>query len=368
MQIILVYLLKIIVMMTIPARRIKGRGAQMRIANRFSSLVKTRDVEDFEEKELTRSPKTEFIDIFPKTIVNKVVSKDLKFDYSLNPYQGCEHGCVYCYARNSHEYWGYGPGLDFEHKILVKKNAPQLLEELLQKPSWKAAPIMLSGNTDCYQPIERKLGITRELLKVFLKYKHPVAIITKNALIKRDLDIIEQLAKLNLVHVTFSITSLDENVRSFLEPRTSTAAKKLEVMKQMNALNIPVQVMMGPIIPGLNNHEIFKLANEASKSGARNLTYTVVRLNGSVAELFEDFLRKHFPLKADHVLSLIRQCHGGKLSNSRAGVRIKGEGEIARMIGRQITLAREKYMRGRYMPKFNFDLHERHKGHQMFLF
>ena len=204
---------------------IKGRGAQSQVHNKFFKLSHE-ERDDFLNycavEDEDRTVKTTFTETFPKSIINKVTSPDVGMSYSLNPYQGCEHGCVYCYARNSHEYWGYGAGIDFESKILIKKTAPQLLEKKLQSKSWKAATIALSGNTDCYQPIEKSLKITRQLLKVFLKYKHPVGIITKNALIQRDLDILTELAKDNLVSVYLSITSLNEQTRRLLEPRTAS--------------------------------------------------------------------------------------------------------------------------------------------------
>ncbi len=251
---------------------IKGRGAQHQVTNRFAAhSYEMRD--DFlnycaaEGEEATDS-KTSFIDTFPKTIVNKVSSPDVGLEFSLNPYQGCEHGCVYCYARNSHEYWGYGAGLDFEQKILVKQNAVELLEQKFRSKSWKAAPIILSGNTDCYQPVERKLEITRQLLQLFLKYKHPVGIITKNALIQRDIDILEELAKDNLIRVNLSITSLDEKVRQLLEPRTASIKRRLETIEKLSEKGIPVNVMMAPIIPSINSHEILPLVKEIAERGA----------------------------------------------------------------------------------------------------
>ena len=185
--------------------------------------------------------RTQYLEIFPKTILNKVTSTDIGMAYSMNPYQGCEHGCIYCYARNTHEYWGYSAGLDFERKILFKRNAPQLLEAKLNSKNWQPENIMFSGNTDCYQPIEKKLEITREMIKVLLKYKHPVSFITKNKLILRDLDLLKELAKLNLVHVSISITSLNEETRRILEPRTASIKKRLETVKILSDNGIPVK-------------------------------------------------------------------------------------------------------------------------------
>src|ERR1051325_6086344 len=206
----------------------KGRGAQVNPTNRFFNDAYVKAFPEMIDEEMLREEQTQYIEVFPKTIVNKVISPDIPGMYSMNPYQGCEHGCLYCYARTTHEYWGLSAGLDFERKILVKKNAPQLLEETFRKKNWKPSPIMLSGNTDCYQPIERKLEITRRILEVCLKYQHPVALITKNALILRDLDILSELAKLNLAHVMVTITSLNEELRMKLEPRTVTYKNRIK--------------------------------------------------------------------------------------------------------------------------------------------
>ena len=351
---------------------IKGRGAQHQVNNKFSQFsYEMRD--DFlnfcaAEGEEATSSKTAFIDTFPKTIVNKVTSPDVGLEFSLNPYQGCEHGCVYCYARNSHEYWGYGPGLDFEQKILVKRNAVELLEQKLRSKSWKAAPIVLSGNTDCYQPIERKLEITRKLLQMFLKYKHPVGIITKNALIQRDVDILEELAKDNLVRVNLSITSLEERTRQLLEPRTASIKKRLQTIEVLSAKNIPVSVMMAPIIPSINSHEILPLVKEIAERGACGVGYTVVRLNGAIGEVFSEWIRKAMPDRAEKVLHQISECHGGNLNDSRFGTRMKGDGNISDQIAQQFAIARKLYLADRQRPELNRDLHEQYKDGQMKLF
>src|SRR5680860_386281 len=230
---------------------IKGRGAQLNVANKFDAhthsfrdeflnyCASEGEVAPDGSPALNQKSKTVLIETFPKTIVNKITSPDVGMGYSLNPYQGCEHGCVYCYARNTHEYWGYSAGLDFEQKILVKRNAVELLEKKLQSKNWQAAPIVLSGNTDCYQPTEKNLQITRGLLQTFLKYKHPVGIITKNALVQRDIDILKELAADNLVHVNLSITSLDEEIRRMMEPRTASVIKRLETLEKLSSENIP---------------------------------------------------------------------------------------------------------------------------------
>ncbi len=285
---------------------IKGRGAQQNTPNKFLQHIYETRAEFLEfcriEGEEASNTKTQYIPIFPKTIVNKVTSPDVGMLYSMNPYQGCEHGCIYCYARNTHEYWGYSAGLDFEQKILVKKDAPKLLEEKLQSKSWTAKTIVLSGNTDCYQPAEKQFKITRACLELFLKYRHPVGIITKNALVLRDLEILKKLAEYNLIGVNVSVTTLLEETRRVLEPRTATIKKRLETIRILSENQIPVNAMLAPIIPGINSHEIMNLARAVSENGALSFGFTVVRLNGAIGQIFTDWIRKTLPDKADKVL------------------------------------------------------------------
>lgn len=351
---------------------IKGRGAQRNVPNRFFELShEMRD--DFlefcrKEGEISDKNKTLYLEVFPKTIVNKVESPDIGMSYSMNSYQGCEHGCIYCYARNSHEYWGYSAGLDFERRIMVKKEAPKLLEKLLKKKSWKTYPIIMSGNTDCYQPAEKQFKITRQCLEVFLKYRHPVAIITKNALILRDLDLLKALTKDNLIGVNMSITSLSEDTRRILEPRTATIKKRLETVKVLSKNGIPVNVMLAPIIPSINSHEILPLAKAASEHGAVSIAHTIVRLNGAIGDIFKDWIYKTMPDRAEKVLHQIESCHGGSLNDSRYGTRMRGEGKIAEQINNLVKLARLKYFKNKAMPKLNLDLHEQFKDGQLKLF
>ncbi|WP_243473303.1 PA0069 family radical SAM protein [Winogradskyella sp. MH6] len=351
---------------------IKGRGAQRNIHNRFFELShEMRD--DFlefchKEGEIADKNKTQYLNVFPKTIVNKVTSPDVGMAYSMNMYQGCEHGCIYCYARNSHEFWGFSAGLDFERKILVKKDAPKLLEDLLKKKSWKAHTIVMSGNTDCYQPAEKKFQLTKQCLEVFLKYKHPVAIITKNALILRDIELLKALAKDNLISVNISITSLSEETRRILEPRTATIKRRLQTVKELSDNGIPVNVMLAPIIPSINSHEILPMAKAVSEAGALSIAHTVVRLNGAIGEIFTDWICKTMPDRADKVLHQIENCHGGTLNESRYGVRMRGEGQIAKQINDLIALARLKYFKDKSMPKLNIALHEQYKDGQLKLF
>ncbi|PRX48184.1 PA0069 family radical SAM protein [Salegentibacter salegens] len=351
---------------------IYGRGAQLNVSNRFDAH-NHEFRNDFlnhcaNEGDEVQNSKTVLIDTFPKTIVNKVNSPDVGMGFSLNPYQGCEHGCIYCYARNSHEYWGYSAGLDFEQKILVKRNAVELLEKKISSKKWEAMPIVLSGNTDCYQPVEKKLKITRQLLQTFLKYKHPVGIITKNALVQRDIDILKDLAVDNLVNVSLSVTSLEEETRRILEPRTASIKKRLETIEKLSVAGIPVSVMMAPIIPSINSHEIMPLVKAVAERGALGVGYTIVRLNGAIGGIFTDWIKKAMPDRADKVLHQIESVHGGSLNDSRFGTRMKGEGEFASQVAQQFKIAKAKYLKRRERPVLNCDLHEQFKDGQMKLF
>ncbi len=332
----------------------KGRGAQVNTTNKF---LKNRYVEEHDEvldEPLLSHEKTQILFEHPKKIVNAVNSPDLRGMYSMNPYQGCEHGCIYCYARNTHEYWGYSAGLDFERKIIAKPNAAEVLEKQLMNKNWQVAPIMFSGNTDCYQPVERKLQITRSMLEVLLKFRHPVAMITKNSLILRDTDIFQELAKLNLVHIMVSITTLKEDLRLKMEPRTATAKNRLRVIEQLQKAGVPAGIMTAPIIPGLNSDEIPALIEAAANHGADAAGYTMVRLNGSIGAIFKDWIHKNYPDRAEKVLHHIENVHGGQLNDSRYGTRMRGEGNIAQSINQLFKLSVKKHLAGR--DKFEFDL------------
>ena len=287
----------------------KGRGAQQNPANKFLEH-KHETLDDFldyckRNQENPVDPKTRYVPVFPKTIINKVTSPDVPMNYSMNPYQGCEHGCVYCYARNTHEFWGYSAGMDFEKTILVKEDAPKLLEDKIKRKSWKADTIVLSGNTDCYQPAEQKFKLTRACLEIFLRYRHPVGIITKNALILRDLDILKELNKYGLVGVHISVTSLNESTRRILEPRTVSIKKRLKTIKTLSGNDIPVNAMLAPIIPGINSHEILDMAKTVSSHGAISFAQTIVRLNGAIGQIFSEWIKMTMPDKADKVLNQI---------------------------------------------------------------
>ena len=351
-----------------PSNYLNTRGAQLNTPNKFLKNSYVHEHTEALDEPWVPNGHTQVFEEHPKKIVSESSSPDLPHMFSINPYQGCEHGCIYCYARNSHEYYGYSAGLDFERKIIVKRTAPQLLREYFNKKRYKPEVIFLSGNTDCYQPLERKLNITRGLLEVFLQYKNPVSIITKNNVILRDLDLLTELARHNLVHVSISLTTLDEQLRQKLEPRTITASGRLSVIEKLSQHNIPVRVMAAPIIPGLNSKEIPTIVKAAADRGALDAAYTMVRLNGAVGDIFTDWSAKAFPLKADKVLAQIAECHGGQLNDSRYGTRMTGEGKIAESIKQLFTLAYKNHFTGRQMPAYNYSLFTPLQGKQTSLF
>lgn len=330
-----------------------GRGTLINPQNKFRKGISGRlhkeGIDDFE----VSLPRTKFINEYPKSIVSKNDSPDVPFDYSVNPYQGCEHGCVYCYARESHQYWGYSAGLDFESKIVVKQNAPELLERTFLNTKWKVDPITFSGNTDCYQPAERKYKITRELLKICLKYRNPVSIITKNKLILRDLDLLKELANLNLIHVVISITTFNEELRRKLEPRSVTGRSRLETVEKLTNAKIPTGVMMAPIIPGLNMNEIPELIRKASEAGAYDVSHTVLRLNGALEEIFSNWLKAVYPDRAMKILGQVQATHGGKVNDSRFVKRMLGEGKIAEMVSQMVKSGKMKHFKNPGFPGFD---------------
>ncbi len=338
--------------MNLSKSKTEGRGSQINTHNKF--MAQSYEAEDYFDEDFPPAKiKTQFYEENARKVINFTKSPDMYGVNYVNPYQGCEHGCIYCYARNSHEYWGFSAGIDFESKIMVKKNAAELIEKMFQSKSWVCSPLNLSGNTDCYQPAEKKYGITRKILETCLKYRNPVGILTKNALVLRDLDILTELAKLNLTHVFLSITTLDEKLRLALEPRTATATKRLKTLETLANAGIPTGMMTAPIIPGLNDHEIPKLIEAGANAGVLAAGYTVARLNGSIAEIFTDWIRKAFPDKADKVLHQIADCHGGQLNDSRFGTRMTGEGKYAENIRNLHQISVNKHLKGRVLPRYD---------------
>jgi DNA repair photolyase len=322
---------------------IKGRGSTGYLPGRFA-VTTPEAVDDGwheadTEGDITSSPRTEVIEEVARSVITRNQSPDIPFDQSLNPYRGCECWCSYCFARPSHAYLDLSPGLDFETKIFAKTNAPDVLRRELAKPGYRPSPISLGINTDAYQPTERRLQLTRRLIEVLAETKHPFSLITKNALIERDLDLLAPMARERLVHVYFSITTLDNTLSSRLEPRASAPHSRLRAVKQLSEAGVPVGVMFAPVIPWVNDHELEAVLDAAREAGATAAGYVLLRLPHEVAPLFRDWLQTHLPDRAAHVMSTIQQLRGGKDYDSRFGQRLRGEGVYADLLARRFALA-----------------------------
>ena len=314
-----------------------GRGAGSNPKNRFERLEYVPEPADpDEEQPLLR---TQFLQDDTQSILSRNDSPDVPFTYSVNPYRGCEHGCAYCFARPTHEYLGFSAGLDFESKIVVKVRAAELLREALCSPKWKPQTVALSGVTDCYQPIERKLELTRRCLAVLAEFRNPVSVTTKNHLVTRDLDLCRELAAHEAVRVNISITTLDARLAKKLEPRASPPLRRLKAVEQLAEAGVPVCVLMAPCIPGLNDHEMLNIFTAAANAGARDAGFTPLRLPGAVAGIFAQWLDRHAPDKKEKILNRVREMRGGKLNDPRFGSRMRGAGFYAEQMAAMYQVA-----------------------------
>lgn len=322
----------------------KNRGAISNPEGRFETTSTEYFDDGWElEEEILPPFETRLMPEQAKTIISRNDSPDLGFEQSINPYRGCEHGCIYCYARPSHAYVNLSPGLDFETKIFYKMDAAKILEKELNKPGYVCKPIVLGANTDPYQPAEAKFKITRSLLEVLNLYDHPVIIITKSSLVERDLDILQELAQKNLVKLAISITSLSRQLKHIMEPRASTPSARLKTINKLAQHQIPVRAMLAPVIPLINDHELEKILQAVSNAGAHYANYVFIRLPHEVKDLFKEWLAQHFPDRAEHVMSIIRQMRGGKEYDSTFGTRMRGEGEYANLLAIRFQLACKRY-------------------------
>jgi DNA repair photolyase len=345
---------------------IRGRGASANPTNRFELLRYEPGPDD--EPPAPGRPATQFFHDRSSAILTRNDSPDVGFTVSVNVYRGCEHGCIYCYARPTHEYLGLSAGLDFETKVLVKENAPELLRRELQSPKWQPQPIAFSGVTDAYQPIERHLLLTRRCLEVLADFRNPVGIVTKNHLICRDRDVLGELAKFNAVVVFVSVTTLDPALAHVMEPRATAPQGRLEAIRELSAAGIPVGVMNAPIIPGLNDHEMPAVLQAAAAAGATFAGYTVLRLPHGLGPLFETWLEQHFPERKERVLGRIRELRGGKLNDARFGSRMRGEGVLAEAIRSLFHLGRTQAGLQRRGPELSTAAFRRPGGTQLSLF
>lgn len=321
-------------------RVIRGRGAGSNPTNRFVQIHLERDP-DFDPAE-DPGPKTQFYRDETQSVIVFNDSPDVGFSASINPYRGCEHGCIYCYARPFHEYLGFSAGLDFESRIMVKEKAPELLRKELSSPKWKPQSLAISGVTDCYQPAERKFQITRKCLEVLAEFRNPAGIVTKNHLVTRDIDVLQELARHNAVAVFVSVTTLDSAIAQKMEPRASLPHHRIAAVEKLHAAGIPVGVMLAPMVPGLTDHEIPAILDAVAKAGAQYAGFLPLRLPFAVKDLFVQWLEQHFPERKDKVLNRIRAIRGGKLNDPNFGSRMSGEGLFADQMAALFEVAARK--------------------------
>ncbi len=343
---------------TLPDQAIKGRGAVSNRVSRYFREERQRTGDGWDtpaDEDLPPLRTTITIDA-TKTIIARNQSPDIPFDRSINPYRGCEHGCIYCFARPTHAYLGLSPGLDFETKLLMKPDAARLLEQELRKPGYKPAVIAMGTNTDPYQPIEREHRITRGILEVLSRFNHPVGIVTKSALIQRDIDILAPMAEKRLAHAFVSVSTLDRELARKMDPRAPTPPRRLETIRALADAGIPVGVMAAPMIPALNDHEMEQVLEAAVAAGATAASYNVLRLPLEIKDLFREWLETHVPGRAQHVLELIRDLRGGALYDSTFGKRMRGEGPYAELLRRRFQLAKKRLGLDAYKARWDLDL------------
>ena len=346
----------------------RGRGAVSNATGRFEPERREYFDDGWDSLEDLPPFKTDVRDEIAKTIIATNDSPDIAFDRSINPYRGCEHGCIYCYARPSHAYWGYSAGLDFETKLTAKVNAAEALERELSRPGYAPSTIMIGSNTDGYQPIERERKLTRRLLEVLDRFSHPVAIVTKSALVLRDLDILARLASRGLTRVAISITTLDHRLARKMEPRASSPSRRLEAIRQLSAAGVPVAVMTAPLIPALNDAGLERILEAASRAGAIDAGYVLLRLPLEISPIFQEWLAAAFPGRAKHIMSLVRQTRGGKDYVSCFGERQRGTGPYADQIEARFQLALKRYGLSQRRLALRCDLFAKPGGAQLSLF
>jgi DNA repair photolyase len=338
--------------------RLHLRGARSFIQGRFESVAREQFDDGWTPEEQTQSAlKTEVAIERARSILSHNDSPDVGFDRSINPYRGCEHGCIYCYARPSHAYLELSPGLDFETKLFAKTNAAEVLRETLAKPGYVPKPIALGANTDCYQPIERRFRITRQILEVLAECEHPVTMVTKSALVERDIDLLAPMAKKNLVQVFVSIGTLDRELARKLEPRAASPQRRLDVLRTLSSNGIPCGVMVAALIPALNDKTMEHVLEAAAQAGAAEAAYVIMRLPNELKDLFKEWLAEHYPQRAEHVISIVHQMRGGKDNDPRFGTRMTGTGNYAELMEKRFDIACRKFgLNGHGAPRRRAEL------------
>ncbi|SFK63468.1 PA0069 family radical SAM protein [Shimia haliotis] len=357
------------VSLKIDAERRRGRGAVSNAASRYEPARE--EINDGWEIEEARPAFRTFVEEErPRSVITRNTSPDLPFDRSINPFRGCEHGCIYCFARPSHAYLGYSPGLDFETRLVARPLAAQVLDRELRKRGYAVAPMAIGTNTDPYQPVERQYRIMRKVLEVLRDFRHPVAIVTKGTLIERDIDILSEMAAEGLVHVGLSVTTLDDATSRRMEPRVPRPARRLMTMERLAAAGIPVRVMMAPVVPSITDHEMEHILEASKNAGARAASWIMLRLPREVSLLFREWLEAHYPDRAARVMARVREMHGGKDYDAQWGKRMRGEGFYAEIIAQRFEVARKRFGLKKSLPELRTDLFEvpLAKGDQLALF
>ncbi|KPA22629.1 Radical SAM superfamily protein [Shimia sp. SK013] len=353
----------------VEAERRRGRGAVSNASGRFEPVRE--EIQDGWEIEEARNAFRTFVEEErPRSVISRNTSPDLNFDRSINPYRGCEHGCIYCFARPTHAYLGYSPGLDFETRLVARPKAAEVLDQELRRKAYSVAPMAIGTNTDPYQPIERQYRVMRRVLKVLRDFRHPVAIVTKGTLIERDIDILSEMARDGLVHVGLSITTLDNETSRKMEPRVPRPARRLETMRRLAAAGIPVRVMIAPVVPALTDHELEGILEASREAGATAASWIMLRLPREVSPLFREWLEEHYPDRASRVMARVQEMHGGQDYDAQWGKRMRGEGFYAEIIAQRFEVARKRFGLAKVLPDLRTDLFEAPlaQGDQLALF
>jgi len=343
----------------------KGRGALSNREGRYESLSREAEDDGWGEFELPVAPrKTTVITDASRTVISRNESPDIPFNQSVNPYRGCEHGCIYCYARPTHAYLGLSPGLDFETKLFAKPDAAKLLSDEINRANYRCEAIAMGTNTDPYQPVERKMKVTRSIIEVLARHRHPLTFTTKSALIERDIDLLAGMAADNLVSVYISITTLNNELARCMEPRAAAPQRRLKTVERLRAAGVPTGVLVAPVIPALNDSELESILEKAAAAGAQSAGYILLRLPGEVSALFQEWLGEQYPLKAAHVMSLVRATRGGRDNDPNFGARMRGQGEVAHLISRRFAVATKRLGLGKGLPKLDASLFRPARGAQ----
>ncbi len=355
---------------SIQGRELRGRAALSNAVGRFEAYEREEVHDGWDRDEDLPPWRTEVTFETPRSVITRNTSPDVHFDRSINPYRGCEHGCIYCFARPTHAYLGLSPGLDFETRLIARPDAPEVLERELRAKSYKVGPIAMGTNTDPYQPIEKEHGIMRRILEVLYEYKHPVCVVTKGTLIERDADILGEMGRMGLARVGITVTTLDPDVSRRMEPRVPSPARRLETIRRISAAGCPVRIMVSPVVPALTDHEVEAILNKAAEAGAKAASWIMLRLPLEVAPLFREWLEENYPDRAARVMGRVRELHGGRDYDPEFGKRMTGEGQFAELFAHRFAIAVKRLGLADVLPELRCDLFAKpaRAGDQLSLF